>query len=100
MSEKNSVTVKIMGKIYNVACPADRVSELNEAAEFLDNKLNEIHDKDKIMNIDAFMMFALNLVHEHLAVEKQNLFNIKEMNGEINNLHNMIADALSTENVS
>ena len=97
MEEKNTVSVKIMGKAFNVACPADKVSDLHEAAAYLDKKFNETHDKDKIINIDDLMMFSLNVVHDYLILEKQNTSYVKDIGGEINNLQNMIAEALSTE---
>lgn len=98
IQEKNSITVKIMGKTFSIKCPPERISDLHEAAKYLDEKINEIHSHDKVINIDNLVVItALNISHELLAQKKQNLAYIEDMNGQINNLQNMVAEALAEE---
>ena len=95
MQEKNTVAIKILGKIFNVRCPADQVANLHEAAKYFDDKVNEIHAADKIINIDNLIVItALNIVNELLVQKKQNSSCIDSMNNQITELQNMITGAL------
>ncbi len=98
MHEKNTVAVKILGKIFNVKCPADQVANLHKAAKYFDDKVNEIHAADKIINIDNLIVItALNIVNELLVQKRQNSSCIDSMNHKIDDLQNMITDSLDQD---
>lgn len=93
--EKNPVTIKILGKAFNIKCPADQVTNLHEAAKYLDDKVNEVHATDKIINIDNLIVItALNIVNELLEQKRQNSSCIATMNTQITELQNMITESL------
>ncbi|MGH8278070.1 MAG: cell division protein ZapA [Gammaproteobacteria bacterium] len=68
MSEELArVTVQILDKEYQVACPEEERSVLIESAELLNRKLQEIRAAGKVVGLDRIaVMAALNLSHEIL----------------------------------
>jgi cell division protein ZapA len=64
------VSVRILDKEYQVACPADERTDLLDSAEILNNKMREIRDSGRIVGLDRIaVMAALNmandLIHAH-----------------------------------
>lgn len=68
MSEEIArVTVRILDKEYQVACPDDERAMLMESAELLNRKMQEIRNSGKVIGLDRVaVMAALNLSHEIL----------------------------------
>ncbi|HVA55211.1 MAG TPA: cell division protein ZapA [Gammaproteobacteria bacterium] len=68
MSEELArVTVRILDKEYQVACPDDEREALLESAELLNRKMREIRESGKVVGLDRVaVMAALNLSHEIL----------------------------------
>lgn len=98
-ADNNSVAVKILDKTFNIKCPVDRVSELHEAAEYLDAKINELQGHDKVVNVDDLVMItALNVAHELLIEKKQKTVSVDAMQDKINGLYSMIEDTLAGHN--
>jgi len=61
------VTVRILDKDYQVACPQDERAQLLDAAEYLSTKMREIRDGGRVVGLDRVaVMVALNLAHELL----------------------------------
>ncbi len=69
MSEAPStVTVTILGKEYQVACPADEVDALTKAARFLDDQMEMIRSSGKVVGLDRVaVMAALNITNDYLS---------------------------------
>ena len=66
------VTVKILEKEYNVACPLDDKASLLASAELLNGKMREIRDSGKVVGLDRVaVMAALNLANELLKSQGQ-----------------------------
>ena len=66
------VTVKILEKEYNVACPIDEKAALLASAEFLNSKMREIRDSGKVVGLDRVaVMAALNIANELLKAQGQ-----------------------------
>jgi len=64
----STVTVTILGKQYQVACPADEVEALTQAAQFLDGKMEDIRSSGKVVGLDRVaVMAALNITHDYLS---------------------------------
>ena len=62
-----TVSVKILDKEYQVACPADEVDALTASARFLDQQMLEIKDTGKVFGLDRIaVMAALNIANEYL----------------------------------
>lgn len=61
------VTVRILDKEYQVACPDEERDMLMESAELLNRKMQEIRTAGKVVGLDRIaVMAALNLSHEIL----------------------------------
>ena len=72
-SAKNTtVSVKILEKEYQVACPDDQVDALSASARYLDRQMSEIRDTGKVFGLDRIaVMAALNIANEFLANKGQ-----------------------------
>jgi cell division protein ZapA len=63
----NTVTVKILEKDYQVACPPDQEKSLIEAARYLDKKMRGVRDSGKVIGLERIaVMVALNTAYELL----------------------------------
>ena len=68
MSRQNTVTVNILDKDYQVACPAEQELELVAAAKNLDAAMRDIRATGKVIGLERVaIMAALNMSHELLA---------------------------------
>jgi cell division protein ZapA len=93
--DKNDIIIKIMGRDFHVKCPADRVSELHKAAKYLDEKISEMRNNDKLISLDNLITIAaLNIANEFLIQKKHNLMQIDNMSQQINYLREQIEKAL------
>lgn len=66
----STLDIKIQGREYRVACPADEVASLQAAAELLDARMGEIAHATKSLGERLAVMTALNLAHELNAARK------------------------------
>ena len=72
MSQFSQVTIRILEKEYNVACPAEEKPALLASAELLNHKMREIRDSGKVVGLDRVaVMAALNLANELLRAQGQ-----------------------------
>ena len=72
MSQFSQVTIRILEKEYNVACPAEEKPSLLASAELLNHKMREIRDSGKVVGLDRVaVMAALNLANELLRAQGQ-----------------------------
>jgi len=62
----NTLDIQLLGKDYKVACPPGEQAALQEAADFLNARLNEVAAKGKFSGERLVAMVALNLAHELL----------------------------------
>jgi cell division protein ZapA len=68
----SQVTIRILEKEYNVACPAEEKSALLASADLLNTKMREIRDSGKVVGLDRVaVMAALNLANELLRAQGQ-----------------------------
>ena len=72
MNQPNTVTVKILDKQYQVACPEDQEAELVVSAKYLDRQMRNIRDSGKVIGLERIaVMAALNISHELLQASQQ-----------------------------
>ena len=70
MSQFSQVSIRILEKEYNVACPAEEKPALLASAELLNAKMREIRDSGKVVGLDRVaVMAALNLANELLKAQ-------------------------------
>ncbi len=67
MTSPGPVTVRILEKEYQVACPPGERNALLDSAEFLNARMREIRDTGKVVGLDRIaVMAALNMANELL----------------------------------
>jgi cell division protein ZapA len=73
VSRPNTVSVDILDKEYQVACPADEEQSLMGAARYLDQHMRDIRATGKVIGLERVaIMAALNISHELLALKSGN----------------------------
>lgn len=69
----NTVSVHILDKDYQVACPEDQQAELIVSARYLDKQMRAIRDSGKVIGLERIaVMAALNISHQLLQASEQN----------------------------
>jgi cell division protein ZapA len=90
------VSVRILEKEYQVACPMEERSALLDAAELLNGKMREIRDGGNVMGLDRIaVMAALNLANELLALRSRDTGTDHGLTGKIRQLRERVESALS-----
>jgi cell division protein ZapA len=65
------VSVKILGKEYQVACPRDEVDALTASARYLDEQMSSIRQSGKVFGLDRIaVMAALNIANQLLTSKR------------------------------
>ncbi len=83
--EKNVTSVKILGMEYKISCLPEEAPLVEEAAVYLNNKLQEIRNNSKIDEGRASIIAALNITNDHLrslsskTEESDSTLKIKEL---------------------
>jgi cell division protein ZapA len=66
------VSVRILEKDYQVACPPEERAALLDAAELLSGKMREIRDSSNVVGVDRIAVLAgLNLANELLGLRNR-----------------------------
>jgi cell division protein ZapA len=69
-SEPLSITVRIMGKEYNVACPPAEHEALVKSADYLNDRMTSIRKRGKALGAERIaVMAALNIARELLELK-------------------------------
>jgi len=90
MTEKNAqVSVRILDKEYQVACPASERTNLLDSAEILNTKMREIRDGGRIVGLDRIaVMAALNMANDLIQANARD----QELEGGISDRLKIISD--------
>lgn len=65
------VSIRILEKEYQVACPIEERTDLLDAAEYLNGKMREIRDTGSVLGLDRIaVVAALNLANELLKIKR------------------------------
>jgi cell division protein ZapA len=65
------VSVRLLDREYQVACPAEERADLLDSAEFLDGKMREVRDSGKVVGLDRIAVIsALNLANELIKLRR------------------------------
>ena len=98
MSQGNTITVRILDKEYQVACPEDQQAELVVSAKYLDKQMRSIRDTGKVIGLERIaVMAALNISYELLQASEQDaIINTPPDpdDASVNQLSHKIDDAL------
>lgn len=89
-----AVTVRVLDKDYQVACPEDQRDALLASARLVDEKMREIRSNRKMMSPDQVaVMAALNMAHDLLQADSER--GAGNMGAKIRSLQNRVEAALS-----
>ena len=97
MSEEriSRVSVRLLEREYQVACPAEDRSDLLDSAELLDGKMREIRDSGKVVGLDRIAVIAaLNLANELIKVRKQGTVVEGDLGARLKSLRERVESAL------
>jgi len=83
------VSVRILDKEYQVACPASERTNLLDSAEILNAKMREIRDGGRVVGLDRIaVMAALNMANDLIQANARD----QELEGGISNRLKIISD--------
>ncbi|MEJ2514131.1 MAG: cell division protein ZapA [Gammaproteobacteria bacterium] len=72
MSDASRVSVRILEKEYQFACPDEERNDLIRSAEYLNAKMKQIRDGGRVVGLDRIaVMAALNLANDVLKVRNR-----------------------------
>jgi len=78
------VSVSILGKEYQVACPENEKSALIASAQLLHDNMEKIRSTGKIVGLDRIaVMAALNLAHELINLQNGAGHGLEDTNNRI-----------------
>ena len=85
------VSVRILDKEYQVACPANERTDLLDSAEVLNAKMREIRDSGRIVGLDRIaVMAALNMANDLLHAQARD----RELEGDVSHRLKEISERL------
>jgi cell division protein ZapA len=91
----HTVTVKILDKDYQVACPPEQERGLIEAARHLDKQMRNVRDSGKVIGLERIaVMVALNTAYQLLNNDAQASETSKTALDDVKKLSDRIDDAL------
>ena len=96
MNQPHTVTVKILDKEYQVACPEEQEADLIVSAKYLDKQMRDIRDTGKVIGLERIaVMAALNISYELLQASEQSGTGSAPTEGEsVGRLNRKLDDAL------
>lgn len=72
MSDSTRVSVRVLGREFEVSCPEDQVEALMASADYLNEKIREISGNSSSHATDRVAVLAgLNIAHELLQQKNQ-----------------------------
>ena len=94
MSESTAqVSVRILDKEYQVACPAGERTDLLDSAEALNAKMLEIRDSGRIVGLDRIaVMAALNMANDLLHAQARD----RTLEGDVSSRLKLISDRVDS----
>jgi cell division protein ZapA len=95
-AENNTLTVSIVGKDYQVACPPGEEASLREAAHYLHKLMESIRASGRVVGLDRVaVMAALNVSNELLQSKNSRADSQAKVTAQVQQLSDRVADAIS-----
>lgn len=89
------VSVRLLDREYQVACPADERSALLDSAEYLDSKMREVRDSGKVVGLDRIAVIsALNLANELIKLRRNGTSVDGDLGARLRSLRERVESAL------
>jgi cell division protein ZapA len=97
MSEEriSRVSVRLLDREYQVACPAEERSNLLDSAEYLDAKMKEVRDSGKVVGLDRIAVIsALNIANELMQLKRNGTSVDGDVGAKLRTLRERVESAL------
>jgi len=89
------VSVRLLDREYQVACPAEERSDLLDSAEYLDTKMREVRDSGKVVGLDRIAVIsALNLANELIKLRRNGSTVDTDVGAKLKTLRELVESAL------
>ena len=89
------ISVRLLDREYQVACPADERSALLDSAEYLDAKMREVRDSGKVAGLDRIAVIsALNLANELITLRRAGSSVDSDLGAKLRALRERVESAL------
>jgi len=89
------ISVRLLDREYQVACPADERSDLLDSAEYLDAKMREVRDSGKVVGLDRIAVIsALNLANELIKLRRNGSSVDADLGAKLQRLRERVESAL------
>lgn len=90
------VTVSILGKEYQVACPEEEKEALLTSAKMVHQNMEKIRSTGKVVGVDRIaVMAALNIAHDLLILQQDESQDITKINQKISLLNERVGAFIS-----
>lgn len=92
------VSVSILGKEYQVACPEEEKEALLASAKLLHKNMEDIRSTGKVVGLDRIaVMAALNLAHDLINLQNADSTDSDAVNQKIVQLNDRVSAFLNEE---
>jgi cell division protein ZapA len=89
------VSVRLLDREYQVACPAEERSDLLDSAEYLDGKMREIRESAGVVGVDRIAVIAaLNIANELIKQRRQGTVLEGDLGTRLRSLRERVESAL------
>ena len=89
------ISVRLLDREYQVACPVDERSDLLDSAEYLDSKMREVRDTGKVVGLDRIAVIsALNLANELIKLRRNGSSVDADLGAKLQRLRERVESAL------
>lgn len=96
--DNHIVSVRILGKHYNIKCPPEQAEELKKAAQVVEERLNEMKRASGTSSTDRMLVVtALNLCHELMTLKNERASISASVDDKLRHLQSRISAFLTTE---
>lgn len=94
MASTRTVSIRILDKEYQVACPPEEIDALQKAARQLDTRMASIRNSGSVIGLERIaVMAALNLVYD-LEKLQQNASDNESMSSDLQRISDKVSKAL------
>lgn len=94
-TEITTVNVTILDRVFSIKCPITKITELQKAAQHLDEKMRQIQKGNKFISIDKVAIIAaINITHEAILASSQNASQLEAIATHTSTMTNKIQEAL------
>ena len=89
------VSVRLLDREYQVACPAEERSDLLDSAEYLDAKMRELRESGNVVGLERIAVIAaLNIANELIKQRKQGTVVEGDLGARLRSLRDRVESAL------